>query len=787
MARTAPVPNIPAIPGMNPGVFILGGGGGGGGKGGRGGKGNGSDQNGDGSNGGDGAQGGGKGSGACSPGSNGGCTNCSNKIGRGDPVDVITGEVFTVPKRDLYLPGFFALEIIRSYSSARRDVDLGLGFGWRHSLAWSLEVGRRTLLVRTGDGQVMELPRLEADGQEARVGAWTLYRGDGYYAVVPGNEFIHLFSPVEPGSSRYKLDHILYRKRGRISLHYHQGNLVRVVDTAGRTVHFRRTREGRIQSISVPDPRGQAIVFARYEYDGEGNLVAATDADGNTTRFAYDDEHRLTHLTYPSGLVFHFVYGPHGRCVETWGEYPGRQDPALAEDVPAVLVDGRAAKGIYHCRFDSEDGYTEVVDSVRFQRFFAGPGGQIARAVGARGGVTSRTFDQEGRITSTTDPTGATWMYEYDAMGKITRQTDPEGREIRVARDFAGREIEIVDPAGGTTTIVRNADGEIAWVRDQNGAVVQFTRNARGLVTETIDARGASHRFEFDDHGNCIRRTSPEGTVHRFDYDYWGRLVRMTDFSGAETRLHYTASGKIAAVTDRLGRTTWMEYDSMGNLVRETYPDGTATVWEYGGLNWLHRIRHADGSEIRIAYNREGWPLYFQNELGERHEFTYERDGAVAAEREFHGTMIRYGHDELGRVIWIDAGDGKHEFTYSPAGLLLAHTAPDGAERTFEYNERGEIVRATSGGVELEWHRDPTDRTRAPAHRRGELHRRDPARPRRQPDRDADVPRPRARGAPRRPRPGARAVDGRRARSRHHAQSGRRAGPPGLRRRRGGA
>ncbi|MGK3961664.1 RHS repeat domain-containing protein [Sorangium sp. So ce118] len=31
MARTAPVPNIPAIPGMNPGVFIMGGGDGSGG------------------------------------------------------------------------------------------------------------------------------------------------------------------------------------------------------------------------------------------------------------------------------------------------------------------------------------------------------------------------------------------------------------------------------------------------------------------------------------------------------------------------------------------------------------------------------------------------------------------------------------------------------------------------------------------------------------------------------------------------------------------------------------
>ncbi|WP_437978988.1 hypothetical protein WMF11_23300 [Sorangium sp. So ce295] len=35
--RTAPVPNIPAIPGMNPGVFVMGGGGGGDGSGGKGG------------------------------------------------------------------------------------------------------------------------------------------------------------------------------------------------------------------------------------------------------------------------------------------------------------------------------------------------------------------------------------------------------------------------------------------------------------------------------------------------------------------------------------------------------------------------------------------------------------------------------------------------------------------------------------------------------------------------------------------------------------------------------
>ncbi|WP_437954923.1 DUF6531 domain-containing protein [Sorangium sp. So ce119] len=138
--RTAPVPNIPAIPGMNPGVFVLGGGGGGGGGAGKGGRGKGGKQGANGKNGGKGAQGGGKG--ACGAGQgdlNGG--SCpkhhkgkksgkkSGKASKGDPVDVVTGHVFTLPAADVSLPGPLPLEIARRYRSASAQRDVGLGFG----------------------------------------------------------------------------------------------------------------------------------------------------------------------------------------------------------------------------------------------------------------------------------------------------------------------------------------------------------------------------------------------------------------------------------------------------------------------------------------------------------------------------------------------------------------------------------------------------------------------------------------------------------------------------------
>lgn len=97
MARTAPVPNIPAIPGMNPGVFILGGGGDSGGGKGANGKGKAASQGASGENGGNGADGGGKDANACGTGATGRCNNCGNNVCRGDPVDVATGRVFTVP------------------------------------------------------------------------------------------------------------------------------------------------------------------------------------------------------------------------------------------------------------------------------------------------------------------------------------------------------------------------------------------------------------------------------------------------------------------------------------------------------------------------------------------------------------------------------------------------------------------------------------------------------------------------------------------------------------------
>ncbi|WP_438003444.1 DUF6531 domain-containing protein [Sorangium sp. So ce321] len=167
MARTAPVPNIPAIPGMNPGVFIMGGGGGGGGGNGRGGRGGANGQGASGENGGNGAQGGGKGANGSGPGGGGACPNPrhgNRGVSAGDPVDVLTGRVYTLPVVDLALGGPLPLVIQRSYSSQACDRDIGLGRGWSHSLGWEIEERRRSVLIHTPWGPPIKVLDVPANG-----------------------------------------------------------------------------------------------------------------------------------------------------------------------------------------------------------------------------------------------------------------------------------------------------------------------------------------------------------------------------------------------------------------------------------------------------------------------------------------------------------------------------------------------------------------------------------------------------------------------------------------------
>src|SRR5262249_39828910 len=140
-----------------------------------------------------------------------------------------------------------------------------------------------------------------------------------------------------------------------------------------------------------------------YAYDEEGNLASATDAEGYTARYYYKNHLLVQHCSV-SGLSYFYRYdgnAPDAYCVETWGEYLGKIDPALAEPIPPPPESGpdrRKVKGINYERFTyaKRDRYTEVENGLGgLRRYFGDEAGRVVKEVNAAGGVKESHFDPE--------------------------------------------------------------------------------------------------------------------------------------------------------------------------------------------------------------------------------------------------------------------------------------------------------------------------------------------------------------------------------------------------------
>jgi RHS repeat-associated protein len=707
---TSPAPDAAAPPGMCPGIAVLGGGGAGG------------DGDGSGSGGKDGAGGGGGGGGA------GGSGDGKNAQGAPDyakypecgyashPVDVVTGRAFTHPITDLELPGPLPLRFQRMYSSKMAERDVGLGHGWAHTFGWEIEVGQRRIRVWNEQGIAVDFPVIPAGGEIIGPWGWLLRRDGAGFSLDVDDGVWRMFSAADEGGERYRLAAVEDRNRNRIALAYSEGRLAEIVDSAGRVIRVAPTKEGRIASIEVKNAiaQGNWVAFATYSYDDRGNLAAARDADGFSARYAYDDEHRLTADTDRTGLTFHFVYDAEGRCVESWGDYPGKRDPSLIEDLPTRLADERTkAKGIHHCRFDyMPNGYSEVADSTQVRRYSGNKHGTLDKRVEGTA-VVKATYRDDGHILSRRDPMGGMTFFERDARGRLVGVTDPLKRVTAVERDGNGLAVRITDPAGGVTRIERDPRGNILLFTNAAGAVSACRYDDRALLTETVSPIGARRAYAYDAQRNVTAITEPNGGAWRLTYDALGRLLARTDPLGAETRYTYSPRGDVIGVRDALGGVTRYAYDGEGHLTQVVDQKGQTTELTWGGYHKLCARKDANGNEVRLRYNLEGELVEVHNERGEIHQLAYDTNGKLIGETTFDGRKLYYRSDMAGRVNRITNGLGQiTDITYDVAGQLVKRELDDDAIEEFFYNERGELAAAKGPGGELHFERDPVGRVR---------------------------------------------------------------------------
>jgi RHS repeat-associated protein len=701
---------------MCPGIAVAGGGGdGGGGSGGSGKKGKGKKGAGK-KKGKKGAKGGKKGAkkgkkgganGGCGkeggkcPGSHGGK---KGKKGRGDPVDVSTGRVFTDPADDLVLNGPLLFLWTRTYSSAVHDRDVGLGPGWSFSYGVELEVVRQQVWLWADDGTLVEYDLPKVGDSVPGENGLTLRREPWGFTLRTGHGVQLQFSVALDGGRRYLLGAVQERNGHRITLVYRNDLLIEIVDSAQRRIAVARDSKKHISSLTVQTPDGRVFPMRTYEYHPDGTLARTVDADGHAEWFEYC-EHGLTKWKDSSGLTYHFQYLDDGRCFETWGDYDGAPIIGLSPNVPAVLADGTTpARGFNHVRINYfPDGSSEVIDSTIVQRYDENDDGNVDRAVSG-GAVFARTFDDLGNETTLQYPDMATERWDRDSEGRIVAYTDPVGRTTRYQYD---------------------ANGQLFSVQRPDGGVFEYRYDRFGNIAE-IHCPGGVWTFEYTN-GFLTRRVDPDGSEWRGDWDAQGNLVGVVDPVGNRWSATYDPLGGQSSRSDPMGGTIEFQYTPAGRGYRETYPDGSSETYLIDGALQLRELIASDGRTIRqlpgihrqaveqmapdgqvtrYFYDRENRLVEVLSAAGRSHRYRYDGNDFVLSETTFDGRTLHYRWGPTGQPSRFLNGDGRAiDFEYDADSQLVLRSTEEG-ETAYEYDLNGFVQRVTTDSVVTEFERD---------------------------------------------------------------------------------
>ncbi|RSM95813.1 hypothetical protein DMB42_48870 [Nonomuraea sp. WAC 01424] len=401
------------------------------------------------------------------------------------------------------------------------------------------------------------------------------------------------------------------------------GERTHQVDPEGRTTTVAYDRAGRVTSQTLPiysPPGGQPITpTATAEYDAAGHLVKATDPRGQTTTTVYDALGRKVKVDDPpagggQAGIWTLGYDLLGEALWTVDPTGARSDSTyddLGRQITLTTIERKPTPGAY---------------------------------------VTTLEYDDAGRLTKTTRPTGDSSTREYDATGALTKHTDALGNATTFGYDLAGRPTTTTNMLGLTSTAVYDLAGRKVEMRELD---------AGGTVLRTRKAG-------YDLAGNLISSTSGEGHTVTRVFDAANRMTQLVEPVSASERITssfgYDAVDAQTRATNGLGRATYTTYNSLG-LVESVIEPATAQHPELKDRTWT------------VSYDAGGNPVVSL------------APGGVRVERTF---------DELNRLI-KQTGSGAEvdteakTFGYDQAGRLV--TAND---LTFTFNDRGELLKSSS-------------------------------------------------------------------------------------------
>ena len=464
------------------------------------------------------------------------------------------------------------------------------------------------------------------------------------------------------------------------------GNMKSIKDPMNHTTNYAYDANNRVSTVT--DARGGKTITT---YDGAGNVKTVKNADNGLTEYFYDPLNRLIKRIDPEGGVFETKYDKNGNITK---EIDGRGNfrEFVYDNLNRAVevrneagwwgfreydADGRLWKvineenAITEYTYDLKGQVKKIKDALgHFTHFDYDTMGRVETMTNARGAVTSYTYTPTGQVETITKEISksplsvAVTEYGYNDNGWLTSETNPKGETTHYVHDKLGRVTKKTDPKGNFEEFEYDANSRIKEVKDKNGNVTEYFFDANGNIIQTKDALGNSAYFDYDPM-NRLKEVKLNRKDPRDNTNEWQVTLYQYNKNGLLTKQINAAGGNKVNV-----------YDANGNLKQTTDEDGYITLYGYDPRNLIETINYNNGS-------------------GKETVFGYNKAGELIEMADWNG-VTSFTLDLLGQITGVnDHGQNVSAYQYDPVGNQTKITYPDSSVANYEFDLLDRMVKLT--------------------------------------------------------------------------------------------
>jgi len=563
------------------------------------------------------------------------------------------------------------------------NVDTDMGYGWTHSYNIFLFTQRNQIFMMDDAGRITKYRRVGTNVFKPTAGYFdTLTQNaNGTFTLVQKDKAVFNFAlipntPFLVGGPVYRLTSIADRNNNVILLTYTSGNLTSITDTYGRSLTFAYNSQNKLVSVTDPLLRTTTLL-----YDSPGRqLLRITDPENKFIQYTYNFLYQITGKTDKDGRAFSYAYDENR--------------------LPVAIVDGLGTF-LFHLTNDQNWATDSNALALNQQRVYLPA---TTTQIDGRGNAWQPSYDQNGYITKTIAPDGATTTYAYDAATlMVSSTTDANNHTTSYQYDALGNLTKMTDALSHVTTYTYEpVFNQMTSMTDPNGRTTTYEYDSRGNRIRETDPLGHTQEWTYDSHGNVLTEKDRNGNVTNHSYDSFGNRTTTTDALSNVTRMTYDVVGNLRSRNDANNHTTSFEYDGLDRLVREIDPLNKITATFYDGMDNRIQVIDRNGNNTAYEYDVRQRLVKTTDSLGQATTESYDGDNDRISATDKNGHTTTFAYDVQKRLQRItDALNNQILYIYDSFGNLLTETDANNHTTSYEYDALNRRTKVTDAAGEV--------------------------------------------------------------------------------------